>query len=590
MTAPADLLKNAGYRPELVTLGEHGESSFRHAEEFRQKVGFDTLKRLVALNKPEINQTLKNIIIPDGFDFDRDWLAPTGVHEFGTKPGQEIFIQGNKGEKIQIMGVRMQDNIVTKSLPQDQVKKAGIIPVGGGVRVSFVEAKNESDKVWTFSTPEKDKNRMIDEAGGLSGAMVPKNTAQNFRERLIDVLVKMKREDLIPMAEKISIGGGAKGDIIVALPKEIIELEKKGGDSKKLAEEMKKDLVTKALFAAGYQLTEMGAIGPETDRAAGDKNTTSTLGGRPVMEWLADGAIAYVHNAGEIPDENYIRSGVSGKGADGLSSRFYATGLGGWASTLAYAELNGIDVKGKKVMSRGVGSAVNKALIEAVKAGMIVNCIADASGIIVKDGSFTVGEIEELYQVSVEEKASIVDWARNKENMTLYYDPSPELPEKERFTQIAKKVTEFWQAEKPDFIFEAATQETLNENTAEFVPDGAVVTEFANGATTPLAAEILNKKNVQRIPGINSNGGGVFVSWFEWAQSILKVNFPPELVDQAVIQLMKDNMRETWELISAARENGITNVNQENVFYSLAIAKGLAERQRLEEIIRSNVN
>ena len=97
------------------------------------------------------------------------------------------------------------------------------------------------------------------------------------------------------------------------------------------------------------------------------------------------------------------------------------------------------------------------------------------------------------------------------------------------------------------------------------------------------ASKILDRKNVERIPGINCNGGGVFVSWFEWAQSILKVKFPPKLVDKAVAQLMEDNMRETFELVSVARESGVRSVNQEMAFYALAMAKGLAERQRLEE-------
>jgi len=41
-------------------------------------------------------------------------------------------------------------------------------------------------------------------------------------------------------------------------------------------------------------------------------------------------------------------------------------------------------------------------------------------------------------------------------------------------------------------------------------------------------------------------------------------------------------MTETFELLSAARESGIKS-NQELAFYALAMAKGLAERQRLEE-------
>lgn len=574
---------------ELTAQAELGEHSFKDAEQWRQKVGFLSLNKLLSLNNPSINNILKNITIPEDFDFKRDWLEPTSTYEFGTEPEKKLFIKGSKSENIQIMGIRVRDNIVTRTFTEEQITEAGLIsPDGGGVRVSFVKAE-EVNGQWTITKASEAKEKMFNEANGLASAMVPKNTALEFRERLSEVLIAMNPknlQELLKIVNKIFIGGGAKGDIIVALPQEISELEAKGGDSIRLAGEMKKELVCKALFAAGYNLAEQGAYNPLTGRYAGDKNTTGTVGGRSEMEWLSDGALAFNHDSGQIVDQTFLRAGVSGKSADGLSSRFYATGLGGWESTKAFADLNRIDLVGKRLMSRGVGSAVNRGLIEAAKAGVIIECLADASGIIVKqNGSFSTEEIEELYQVSVEQQASMVDWARNKEDVIVYYAPSTGLSEEIRNKELAIKVTDFWQEYRPEIIDDAAKQETINEETAQYIPEGVLLCEYANGATTPKAAEILENKHVQRIPGINLNSGGVFVSWFEWAQSILKINFPPKLIDQAVAKMMQDNMRDTLSLMQAAKENGIPHINQEAAFYALAIAKGLKEKERVQEIM-----
>src|SRR3989338_9089751 len=173
------------------TVAEH---SFKDAEQWRQKMGFNFLKKLLSFKDAGVNEILKDANIPERFDVERDWLEPTAIHEFGTNQGDKLFIKGSKGEKIQVMGVRIRDNVVTRSFTESQITEAGLIsPDGGGVRVTFVEAEEQKNgyKECTIAHYAKAKDKMFNEARGLAGAMVPKNTSLEFRERLIEVLKEM---------------------------------------------------------------------------------------------------------------------------------------------------------------------------------------------------------------------------------------------------------------------------------------------------------------------------------------------------------------------------------------------------------------
>jgi len=588
-------------------LALEGESSFLGAEEFRQKQGFNNLKRLLSLDILEARAILGIDGLPSDFEFETDWLKPTGEHFVKTK----VVTSG--GLEVSVMGIRYQNNVVNRSGEESEISCF----VGGGVRASFVSGDARLEPQDTpgraFSSQrsmfrkgfvpsgiefvnegwdiiQSENGGMIDniididnlpvqldclkqEGAALATAMVPKIMGLEFSERLCDLLGQIGRKDLIKEAGKIILGGGAKADIFISKP-----------DGMEKSEEL--ELIFKALEACGYEWAKMGVVGPKIDRMAGDRNTTGAIDGRPVIEGLLDGVRRALRERGATEKElSLAQAAVTGKREGGLKVRADATGLGCWESLRSYAEQKGIKLEGKSVFFRGCGGAARRAIVEAHKAGMRVTGISDIHSILHCEGGFTDKDAHELFEVSVNQRGNIADWARIQiqqgRDIEIYAEPDQE-DFGARLQLLSKLVGDYWQAYSPEVIFESAAQMTLNQETAKHVPDGVIVVEGANGATTPIAAGILSEKNVTRIPGINCNAGGVFVSWLEWAQGIFDVKFPTEFVENAVAEMMSSNMKATLKLIQFAEQRGIS-LTQEEAFYSLAIARGLSARRQFME-------
>jgi glutamate dehydrogenase len=93
-----------------------------------------------------------------------------------------------------------------------------------------------------------------------------------------------------------------------------------------------------------------------------------------------------------------------------------------------------------------------------------------------------------------------------------------------------------------DFLVPAAIEEVITgENAADIEADA--VLEIANGPTTHEADQVLHENDVEVIPGILANAGGVTVSYYEWVQNRQGDYWSRD----EVLERMRDSMLSAYE-------------------------------------------
>lgn len=90
---------------------------------------------------------------------------------------------------------------------------------------------------------------------------------------------------------------------------------------------------------------------------------------------------------------------------------------------------------------------------------------------------------------------------------------------------------------KCDILVPAALGGVLNGSNADKVRARLVV-EAANHPVTPAAYEIFRQKNIQSMPDLLSNAGGVTVSYFEWVQNIQRFPWDMGRVNAELQEIM----------------------------------------------------
>ncbi len=221
-------------------------------------------------------------------------------------------------------------------------------------------------------------------------------------------------------------------------------------------------------------------LGPNRDVPAPDMGTNAKI-----MGWAM---AAYGRLNGHTP------AIVTGKPLElgGSVGREDATGNGVVIITNQWAEANGLSLKGARVVIQGFGNVGSFAAKHFYNKHAKVIAVGDVKGSIKNDRGLDIPHLIKHVQTT----GSVVEFKES--------DP---LGSDELLFQEC------------DYLVPAALGGVITGENAGQVK-AQVVVEAANHPVTPEGGDILAGNNIEVIPDIIANAGGVTVSYFEWVQNI----------------------------------------------------------------------
>ena len=103
-----------------------------------------------------------------------------------------------------------------------------------------------------------------------------------------------------------------------------------------------------------------------------------------------------------------------------------------------------------------------------------------------------------------------------------------------------------------DYLIPAAVESVIGADNADRVR-ARVVIEAANGPVTPDAEAILLAKNIEVVPDILANAGGVTVSYMEWVQDLQSFFWEEREVNERLQRILRHAFAEVWEIAQRER-------------------------------------
>jgi glutamate dehydrogenase (NAD(P)+) len=107
-----------------------------------------------------------------------------------------------------------------------------------------------------------------------------------------------------------------------------------------------------------------------------------------------------------------------------------------------------------------------------------------------------------------------------------------------------------------DILIPAAMENQITEDNASRLQTKLIL-EAANGPTTPRADEIVAERDIQLLPDILANAGGVVVSYFEWIQNLQNEQWEEDQVDQ----LLGKKMRKATDAVVEEHSRLVENLD-----------------------------
>ena len=267
-------------------------------------------------------------------------------------------------------------------------------------------------------------------------------------------------------------------------------------------------------------------IGPESDIPAPDVNTSAQT-----MAWIMD---TYSMTKGYS-----VPAVVTGKPVEigGSLGRREATGRGVMFTTREALKHLGMPIEGARVVVQGFGNvgAIGAQLLQEL--GCTVIAASDSRGGIYNPKGLDVEDV-------MRHKAET--------GMVAGY-PGTDRITNEELLELDCEV-----------LVPAALENEITKENADRVK-ARIISEGANGPTTPEADDIFFDKGAFVIPDILANAGGVTVSYFEWVQGLQSFFWSEDEVNNNLEKIMVRAFQDVLA-ISQKRE-----VNMRIAAYILAI-------------------
>ena len=254
-------------------------------------------------------------------------------------------------------------------------------------------------------------------------------------------------------------------------------------------------------------------IGPEIDVPAPDMNTNPQT-----MAWMMDTYSMYEgHSVPQV---------VTGKPLEigGTPGRVAATGRGVSIVTERLFEYLDRDLSDATVAIQGFGNVGSNAARLLDEEGARVVATSDVTGAAYDPDGLDVaalgahvdagGLIEEY--ITGETRATPGD--RRATDGGGRWDDPEQITNEELLTLDV------------DVLIPAAVEGVITADNVDDLRASAIV-EAANGPTTVAADEVLTERDIQVVPDILANAGGVIVSYLEWVQNAQEFSWPLQTVN-----------------------------------------------------------
>jgi glutamate dehydrogenase (NAD(P)+) len=228
-----------------------------------------------------------------------------------------------------------------------------------------------------------------------------------------------------------------------------------------------------------YVAEIIDAIGPDKDVPAPDVNTNDQI-----MAWVMDTYSMHVgYTATAVVTGKPIEMG-------GSLGRREATGRGVMIVTREAASHLGLDINGATVAVQGFGNVGSVSADLLARAGAKIVAVTDWKGGVHNPAGLDI--------------VRMLDYA--KQHKTIDGFPGGEPIDNEQLFGL-----------DVDVLVPAALENQITMENAPVIR-AKIVSEGANGPTTPEAHRHLHERGIFVIPDILANAGGVTTSYFEWVQ------------------------------------------------------------------------